>query len=365
MANVCVIRHQSYIKSQTHLPYRHNMRTLKHYSNENIDLFLTKFNSIIENNLNKGESYLTAFNRLHRNGAFTGQLKVQGDELKQTKYLDEFLVYPPYEKIKEMSFSEQDEFFRKEMKAINNYFPDVIILSAVVHRDEVFLPMDEDMKSLFPEGKITPHMHLTVIPIKHDKKTNSKKISISELWKGKNSYRKFQDYMYQSVGKVYGFDRGEIHDLDESKKHLNVEAYKLQETSKSLKKLESEIVQKEHELAVRAKNLEPEEHISIFNLRSQMEQQKLSETEKHLSEEMERNNDFLNIKISNNELRSEMITQAKKKIRLFDFLMQTIMKYLPELINKCPSFIRDLVTQGIISDKDISTERKQNTRQDR
>lgn len=187
----------------------------------------TKFNSIIANNLNQGETYLKAFNRLFKSGTFTGQLKVKGDEMKQTKFLDEFLVYPPYEKIKEMSRAERDEFFRKVMKAIQKYFPDVIILSAVVHRDEVFLPVDEEMKSLFPEGKITPHMHLTVIPIVYDKKTNSKKISISELWKGKNSYRKFQDFMYDSIGKEYGFDLGEIHDLGDAKRHLSVEAYKL------------------------------------------------------------------------------------------------------------------------------------------
>lgn len=176
MSNVCIIRHQSYIKSQTHFPFRHNMRTLKNYSNSNIDLSYTKSNSIIENNLLKGETYLKAFNRLHKCGAFTGQLKVQGDEKKQTKYLDEFLVYPPTEEINKMTLTEQDAFFQKELKAIQKYFPDIIILSAVVHRDEVFHPIDEDMKALFPEGKITPHMHITMIPIVHDKKSDCKKI---------------------------------------------------------------------------------------------------------------------------------------------------------------------------------------------
>ncbi len=273
MVNVCVMRHESYIKSEAHRPYCHNMRKLNNYSNENIDLSHTKFNSIIENNLNQGETYLKAFNRLYKSGAFTGQLKVQGDEMKQTKYLDEFLVYPPYEKIKEMNLSEQDEFFRKVIKAIQKYFPDVIILSAVVHRDEVFLPVDEDMKSLFPEGKITPHMHLTVIPIVHDKKTNCKKISISELWKGKSSYRKFQDYMYDFIGKEYGFDRGEIHDLGEAKKHLSVEAYKQQEASKTLNKLQSQIIRKGQELAEQAKDLEPDKSVNLFNLKKKMEMQ--------------------------------------------------------------------------------------------
>jgi len=388
------------------------MRTLQNYSNTNIDLSLTKSNSVIENNLLNGETYLKAFSRLHNSGAFTGQLKVQGDEKKQTKYLDEFLVYPPYETISKMTLTEQDAFFQKELKAIQKYFSDIIILSAVVHRDEVFRPIDEDMKALFPEGKITPHMHITTIPIVHDKKSDCKKISISELWKGRNSYRKFQDYMYNSVGKEYGFDRGETLDFGEATKHLEVEAFKLQEASKSLAKLESAIIEKEQEISERAKTLEPEEHINILNVKKvveqqkvihyalkqekekntliqkekdelistlkekddvifnqtkeyQKQQQKLFETEKQLSEEVERSNDLLNIKISNEELRNEMINQTKKKIRLFDLLIQTITKYLPELISKCPLFIRDLVNHGILSDRDVSNEQKQNRRRDR
>lgn len=412
MSNVCVIRHQSYIKSKAHLPFRHNMRTLKNYSNSNINLSLTKSNSIIENNLLNGETYLKAFNRLHKSGAFTGQLKVQGDEKKQTKYFDEFLVYPPFEVINKMTLTEQDAFFQKELNAIQTYFPNIIILSAVVHRDEIFHPIDEDMKALYPEGKITPHMHITTIPIVHDKKSDSNKISISELWKGRNSYRKFQDYIYNSVGKEYGFDRGETHDFGEATKHLEVAAFKLQEASKSIAKLESDILEKEQELSERAKFLEPEEHITILNAKKvvgqqkvvhyalkqekeknallqkekeelisslkekddiilnqtneyKMQQQKLSEIENQLSVEVERSNDLLNLKISNEELRNEMINQAKKKIRLFDLLIRTITKYLPELTNKCPSFIRDLVNHGILSDREVSNLQKQNARHDR
>lgn len=412
MANVCVTRHEGYIKSKVHFSYMHNMRTLKKYSNDNIDLSHTKFNSVIINNLFEGEGYLKAFNRLNKSGAFTGQLKVQGDINKQTKFIDEFLVYPPYEAISKMTPSEQDELFLKAVKAIKNYFPDIIILSAVVHRDEVLIPKDEEMKALFPEGKMTPHMHLTVIPVVHDKKKDCKRISISELWSGKNSYRKFQDYMYKTFGKEYGFDRGKVHDIGEAKKHLSVEEFKLQEASKSLKKLEGEITQKEQQLSERANVLEPEEHVTIFNIKAKVEdqkaiqcalkhekdknallqkekmelisslkekdnvilnqasklknqQQKLSDTEKQLSEEIERSNDLLNIKISNKELRNEMIKTSKKKLRVFDLLIQTITKYLPELIRKCPSFIHDLVKHGILSDKDVNKDSRHNTRHDR
>ena len=45
----------------------------------------------------------------------------------------------------EMNLYEQDSFFEKELKALKSYFPDMIILNAVVHRDEVFHPLDDEM----------------------------------------------------------------------------------------------------------------------------------------------------------------------------------------------------------------------------
>lgn len=229
MANVCIVRHQGYIKSKMRFPYQHNFRTLKNYGNKNIDASLTHLNTCIVNNLKDRETYLTAFNRLYESGEFKGQLKVQGAEEKQTKFVDEFLVYPPSEKIKEMSLEEQEAFFKKELQAIQNYFTDIIILSANIHRDEAFHPKDEEMKALFPEGKVTPHMHVIAIPIVHDKKKDCKRVSITELWKGQFSYRKSQDYMYNAAGKEYGFDRGEMHDFGEGEKPLEVEAFKLKE----------------------------------------------------------------------------------------------------------------------------------------
>ncbi|MBS5934053.1 MAG: hypothetical protein KIC94_14430 [Clostridiales bacterium] len=75
MENVCIVRHQGYIKSKMRFPYQHNCRTLKNYGNKNIDASLTHLNTNIVNNLKEGETYLTAFNRPYQNGAFKGQLK--------------------------------------------------------------------------------------------------------------------------------------------------------------------------------------------------------------------------------------------------------------------------------------------------
>lgn len=84
MANVCVIRHQGYIKSNVQFPYRHNLRKGKNYRNENIKTNLSSRNTILVDNLLDNETYLGSFNRFHESGAFHGQLKVSGDESKQT-----------------------------------------------------------------------------------------------------------------------------------------------------------------------------------------------------------------------------------------------------------------------------------------
>lgn len=407
MSNVCIVRHQGYIKSRMRLPYQHNFRTLNNYGNKNIDTSRTHLNSDIANNLNDGETYLTAFNRLYEKGAFKGQLKVQGSEEKQTKFLDEFLVYPPYEKITEMTLEEQELFFRKELQAIQKYFPDMIILSANVHRDEIFHPNDNEMRVLFPEGKVTPHMHVIAIPIVYDKKKDCKKISITELWKGKFSYRKFQDYMFHEVGKEYGFDRGDMHDFGEAEKHLEVEAFKLRETHKSLNKLESEIKMKEQNLAERAKDLEPEEHINLLNLKDvlkqqkainlalkiekdknalllkekvnlnqtikekdglilnqnqeiQNQQEKLSELENELSLEKDNTNEILNIKVSDERLRQVYLDEAKQKMKSYNVLVRIIKDFLPELIKASPKFIRELLDYKILHKEDLPEEHKNN-----
>lgn len=61
----------------------------------------------------------------------------------------------------------------------------------------------------------------------------------------------------------------------------------------------------------------------------------------------------IKILISNKELHNEMINNTKKKNHLFDLLIQTIVRHLTDLIKNCPSFIRDLINHGILSDKDL------------
>lgn len=66
MSNIYVIRHQGYTESKVQFPYRHNHRIGTHHSNEKIDASLTQNNSILVNNLQENETYLTAFKRLYQ-----------------------------------------------------------------------------------------------------------------------------------------------------------------------------------------------------------------------------------------------------------------------------------------------------------
>jgi uncharacterized phage infection (PIP) family protein YhgE len=157
----------------------------------------------------------------------------------------------------------------------------------------------------------------------------------------------------------------------------------------------------------RAKDFEPEEHISIFNIKNVVEQQKainlalkmekdknillqkekdsinqsikerneliltqhqeiqnqqekLFETEKKLSLEKDKTNDILNIKVSNERLRQVYLNEARQKIRLYDMVVRIIKDFLPELIKACPKFIRELLDYKILHKEDLPQEREIN-----
>lgn len=71
------------------------------------------------------------------------------------------------------------------------------IVSAKIHLDET-----------------TPHMHLVFLPVVHilDKKSGKMiaKLSCSEFWKGKNSYKILQDNFYKYMTRAgFELERGE------------------------------------------------------------------------------------------------------------------------------------------------------------
>lgn len=97
----------------------------------------------------------------------------------------------------------------------------------------------------------------------------------------------------------------------------------------------------------------------------QYQQQKLSETEKLLSDERERTDELLNIKVSHEGVRADAIKRAKTKIHLFDLLFKAVINHLPDLLHRCPKFIRNLVNIGILSDKDLPDTQSKEERHNR
>lgn len=141
-------------------------------------------------------------------------------------------VKVPLKDIKNFDFSELMLFFDDyifEFLKKDSKFKDIKILSAKVHRNEVFYPrfkeVEEDgKKKLVKLSKkescelayIKPHMHIDYIPLVEAEKDGVKylKCSSKELWRAEkgryfDSFREYNDRMYEAIGKAYGLDRGQ------------------------------------------------------------------------------------------------------------------------------------------------------------
>ena len=112
---------------------------------------------------------------------------------------------------KKIGLEETKRYFRESYKFVCNYknLGEKNIISAAVHLDET-----------------TPHMHLVFIPVVHTKDKNGKavdKISCSEFWKGKNSYKFLQDNYYSYMTKAgFNLERGNR----EGNEHIPIEKLK-------------------------------------------------------------------------------------------------------------------------------------------
>lgn len=150
--------------------------------------------------------------------------------------LESIIVSPdvkvPLKDIKDFDFSELQCFFDDyifEFLKRDSKFKDIKILSAKVHCNEVFYPRfkeveENGVKKLVKLSKaesyemayIKPHMHVDYIPLVASEKDGIKylKCSSKELWKAEkgryfDSFREYNDRLYESIGKAYGIDRGQ------------------------------------------------------------------------------------------------------------------------------------------------------------
>lgn len=205
--------------------YRHNERKNTNYSNKDI----IKENGIKNYSLkNCNMPYSRAFKKIKEENNLQGWLK------KNSNVACEYIITSDKEFFDSIGEEETKRFFKTAFEFVKNYkgLGEKYILSAKVHNDET-----------------TPHLHLVFIPVIHKQDAKSgktiDKISCTEFWKGKNSYKILQDNFYSYMVKS-GFDleRGN----KEENEHIPIEKlkkvtnYEVQEIFKETNNLEQKIV---------------------------------------------------------------------------------------------------------------------------
>lgn len=170
--------------------YAHNERKNKNYSNDEIDKERTKYNYWLKRPSNP---YIKEFHLIRERNNLTGALK------KTSKPVCEYIIGSNDNFFEEIGPEETKRYFEEAYKFVVNYknLGDEYIISAVVHMDETH-----------------PHMHLTYIPVVHkiNEVTGNKydKISCSEFWHGRFSYRELHDSFHSHIRNAgFEVERGE------------------------------------------------------------------------------------------------------------------------------------------------------------
>lgn len=223
-----IIRNEKYTKDQLIQIAPHNERFKKKYSNKNIDLSKTSQNYHLKKPIQNG--YLNEYKRLVKENSLN-----QGQIHSNSIYACEVIVTSDLTFFNKIGKSETERYFRESYNFMSNYknLGESNILSAVVH-------LDED----------TPHLHLVYIPVIYSKDKNGnmiKKISASEFWKGKGSYKKLQDSFYKYIiEKGFELERGKENtdrehlDTEDMKKLTNF--YETQNLKEYLKQIKEECI---------------------------------------------------------------------------------------------------------------------------
>ena len=184
-----IIRNAKYTMNNLNIIFRHNERKNTNYSNKDIN----KINSIRNYSIKScNVPYSKRFNEIKKQYHLKGQIK------KTSNVVCEYIITSDKEFFEEIGETETKRYFETAHKFVCSYkdLGEQYIISSKVHMDEK-----------------TPHLHLVFIPVVHtkDKKTNKSidKISCTEFWKGKNSYKQLQDRFYSYMTKAgFDLDRG-------------------------------------------------------------------------------------------------------------------------------------------------------------
>ena len=218
-----IIRNSKYTRSNLMGIYRHNERKNTSYTNKNIKHDKTKDNYSIKS---CDTNYLRKFDEIRETQNLKGYLK------KNSNVLCEYVITSDKEFFKTIGEDETKRYFETAYKFVANYkdLGEQYIISANVHMDEE-----------------TPHMHITFIPVIHELNKESgkveDKISCSEFWKGRDSYKILQDNFYKYMIKSgFYLERGRSNrDNIPVKKFKEVTNYEMQEMFKESNQTEQEV----------------------------------------------------------------------------------------------------------------------------
>ena len=135
------------------------------------------------------------------------------------------------------------------------------IINAVIHFDEVGSHAGGSCKN--DDGTFKGanyHLHIATIPLLE--KNGVFSLSAKDIMGGRSQYRKKQDDFYSQVSSLWGLERGEVKDYDETRKHLNKMEYQIQEMNIKSQKAKAELNIRERVLEACSEPIEPIEIIS-------------------------------------------------------------------------------------------------------
>ena len=200
-----IVRNEKLTRAEVNGKCTHNDRKAKCHTNKDIDPTRTHLNYYIKKN---NYTYTKEFDEFLKERNITAHLKKTSIIMCQLMFTSDQAFF---DRIGEQGTK---RYFDECYKFICNYknLGEENIISAVVHLDEG-----------------APHLHLMFVPLVHTKDKDGKpieKICARDFWKGRNSYRQFQDSFFKHVkSKDFDLERG-LYVEETNRKHMSVEKFK-------------------------------------------------------------------------------------------------------------------------------------------
>ena len=297
--------------------------------------------------LPKENSYLKEYNRLIKeNNLFQGQLH------KNSIYVCEVILTSDNTFFNEIGKKRNKRYFQECFKFMTEYkgIGKENILTAVVHLDEE-----------------TPHMHLVYIPVVNakDKKGNTiRKISASEFWKGKDSYKKLQNHFYKYITeKGFNLERGKE---NKDREHISTDDMKKLTNFYSTKKLK-ENLNKQKEQMISYEDVQKFYKYEDFT-KENIDRKLIYPIIKYNNSLVKQNHDLLlelsktknakkyysDLQIENNHIMNEN-QELEEKLRMNNIELNACYKIIKELLDKnkkIKKILKDKLGIEITEDKD-------------